>query len=313
MPRTRIDTRLDTRAGPRAAEPPLRRRRPWARIAATLEAFGAGFPRQDRLRADPVHLAHAYGAPIDQEVAALVASALALGRAASLVAKARAALEPLGAHPADAVSRLRTGEVPRHLERWVHRWFHGRELAWFLACVGAALREHGSLGGAFRAGMTGSPASPHLLVEMQRFARLLRGIDPAPWLGRGGLTRGAAGLLPIPDGHSAAKRLCLYLRWMVRPDDGVDLGLWPDVGAHRLTVPLDTHVARIGRYVGLTRRRTPGWAMAREITQNLARLDPGDPTRHDFALSHLGIMGGCPRRRDPRTCAACDLLPICGL
>ena len=98
-----------------------------------------------------------------------------------------------------------------------------------------------------------------------------------------------------------------------RPTDGIDLGLWTELGAERLTVALDTHVARIGRYIGLTERRSPGWAMARDVTDSLRRIDPQDPTRFDFALSHLGIMGACPRRRSASACARCDLLRVCRL
>ena len=137
--------------------------------------------------------------------------------------------------------------------------------------------------------------------------------EPAAWFPNGRLPHGARYLLSVPDGQAAAKRWCLFLRWMVRPADGVDLGLWSDISTRRLTIPLDTHVARIGAYIGLTDRRTPGWAMAREITGNLARYCPDDPTRFDFAISHLGIMGSCPRRRNPVKCAGCDLLSACRL
>jgi uncharacterized protein (TIGR02757 family) len=292
----------------------LARRRPsWRRLGDALEAFDARFPKAERRVADPVQLAHGFSRAADREVAAVLAASLAFGRAASIVAKARAALEPFGPDLAARVSGLREGEIPAHLTRLAHRWVTGRDIAMLLCGVGRALREHGSLGAAFRSGL--SPADPpeDLQVGMRNFAQSLAPRDPEAWFPRGQLPLGARTLLCVPDGHAASKRWCLFLRWMVRPADGVDLGLWEDIGTHRLTIPLDTHVARIGAYVGLTNRRTPGWAMAREITSNLARFDPGDPTRYDFALSHLGIMGSCPRRRDLRKCAACDLVAICRL
>ena len=290
-----------------------RARRPWKSIGASLERFHAAFPTQERLGADPVQLAHAWSRVDDREVAALVASSLAFGRAASVVAKARQALEPFGPRLADSVAALEPGRLPPHLAGWTHRWISGRDLAWLLSSAGALLREHGSLGAAFRAGVRASDSTEHLLEPMARFAERLRSHDARPWLGSDALTHGAAFLVPVADGQAAAKRWCLMLRWMVRAPDGVDLGLWQDLGAQRLTIPLDTHVARIGAYIGLTDRATPGWAMAREITSNLARFDEGDPTRFDFALSHLGIMGSCPRRRDPGTCAGCDLVTACRL
>lgn len=300
--------------GQAPAPPRWARQRPsWRRLGAALDAFDAGFPKAARRVADPVQLAHGRTRDADREVAALVAARLAFGRAASIVAKARAVLEPFGSDLAARVARLQEGDVPAHLERLAHRWVTGRDVAMLLCGAGRVLREHGSLGNAFRAGMKDDDPPDHLLPAMRRFAQALAPEDPEAWYPRGRLTLGARTLLDVPDGHAAAKRWCLLLRWMVRPADGVDLGSWEDIGAHRLTIPLDTHVARIGAYVGLTDRRTPGWAMAREITLNLARFHPADPTRYDFALSHLGIMGSCPRRRDLVKCAACDLVTICRL
>jgi uncharacterized protein (TIGR02757 family) len=300
-------------AEPRTTAPArLRRRRPWRLVAATLEGFLARFPTADRLAADPVRLAHVPSAPEDREIAALVASCLAFGRAASIIAKAEAALATLGPRPAEAARRLQDGEVPPGLRAWRHRWIAGRDLAWLLAGAGRVLREQGSLRAAFAADLAASPTGGDLLEPMARFARRFRPDDPDAWHD-GPPSPSARYLLPVPNGTAAAKRLCLFLRWMGRRADGVDLGLWPEVPAERLTIPLDTHVARIGVYLGLTARRTAGWATAREITESLRRLDPADPTRFDFALSHLGIMGGCPRRRRPRACAACDLAAACRL
>ena len=98
---------------------------------------------------------------------------------------------------------------------------------------------------------------------------------------------------------------------MVRGPDGVDFGLWRDVPAAALVVPLDTHVHRIGRFIGLTRRKDLSWKTAEDLTRRLRLLDPADPVRYDFALSHLGISGTCAARKDARRCAGCPLKPIC--
>jgi uncharacterized protein (TIGR02757 family) len=91
----------------------------------------------------------------------------------------------------------------------------------------------------------------------------------------------------------------------------VDLGLWRGVDPARLTIPLDVHVARIGRRLGLTRRATADWKAAAEITDALRLLAPRDPTRYDFAISRLGILDLCPPRRDERACAGCGLRAAC--
>jgi uncharacterized protein (TIGR02757 family) len=100
---------------------------------------------------------------------------------------------------------------------------------------------------------------------------------------------------------------------MARPADGLDLGLWHSVTPARLVIPLDTHVARIARYVGLTSRASADWKTAREITTHLARFDPADPVKYDFAICRLGILDRCPKRHDPVRCTECLLAPVCTL
>ncbi len=132
----------------------------------------------------------------------------------------------------------------------------------------------------------------------------------APLL-RGRGTRGLRHLLPDPAGPGASKRWNLYLRWMVRGPDAVDLGLWHEVPASALVVPLDTHVHRVARALGLTARPDASWRTAEEITAALALLDPQDPVRYDFALCHLGMSGACPARRERARCEACVLGEEC--
>ncbi|MCA2978763.1 MAG: DUF2400 family protein, partial [Myxococcaceae bacterium] len=93
--------------------------------------------------------------------------------------------------------------------------------------------------------------------------------------------------------------------------DAIDFGLWSRVSAAELVIPLDTHVARLGAWLGLTARRTQGWAMAEEITASLRRLDADDPVRYDFALCHYGMSGACPPRPEPSNCARCPLREAC--
>lgn len=141
---------------------------------------------------------------------------------------------------------------------------------------------------------------------MQAFVERIRAHVDGP------MTYGLSYLLPSPAG-GAAKRLALYLRWMVRAEDGVDLGTWHHLEPSRLLIPLDTHIARIGRYVGLTDRQTIGLPTALDVTASLARLDPQDPLRYDLALCHLGISGACPTRREPAICRDCPIRSICRL
>ncbi|MGH7162910.1 MAG: DUF2400 family protein, partial [Planctomycetota bacterium] len=157
--------------------------------------------------------------------------------------------------------------------------------------------RHGSLEELFLRGDTGD-----LATALDAFCEALRGPRP---------TRGVRFLLPRPSDGSACKRPLLFLRWVARRDDGVDLGLWRRVRPDRLIVPLDTHVHRIAYWLGLTARRSPSWRAALDVTQALRAYDPADPARYDFALAHLGILRDCPRRPVADKCAPCPLRPWC--
>jgi len=95
-------------------------------------------------------------------------------------------------------------------------------------------------------------------------------------------------LYPSPQSGSACKRLNLFLRWMVRKDK-VDLGIWKEIKTSQLVIPLDIHIYRVAKYFGLTKRKSPSWNMAVEITENLKKFNEEDPVKYDFALSHLRL------------------------
>jgi uncharacterized protein (TIGR02757 family) len=122
--------------------------------------------------------------------------------------------------------------------------------------------------------------------------------------------RGPAHLLPNVRGSGGSKRLLLYLRWMARPRDGLDLGLWP-VPTERLLVPVDVHIHKLARNLGLTRREDTSWRTTEEITDALRRFDAQDPVRFDFSLCHMGMLQRCPSRRDEKRCQGCPVRPVC--
>jgi len=117
-------------------------------------------------------------------------------------------------------------------------------------------------------------------------------------------------LFPRPERGSACKRHNLFLRWVVRGPDGVDLGLWSAVSPRDLVVPLDTHMARLGCALGFTRRKTPDWRMAEEITASLRLACPEDPVKFDYPLTRLGILGVCTRSRRG-VCGSCPVASLC--
>jgi uncharacterized protein (TIGR02757 family) len=100
----------------------------------------------------------------------------------------------------------------------------------------------------------------------------------------------------------------LFLRWMVRDRD-IDFGIWKGIPKDKLVIPLDTHIARIGRCLGLTKRKSTDWKAAAEVTESLKAFDPEDPLKYDFALCHHGISGMC-MKGDSQPCEGCILSAV---
>jgi len=166
-----------------------------------------------------------------------------------------------------------------------------------------AYREHGSLEALYRA-VRGESAD--LRSGLTAFLGWFR----ESW--GESLPRERNFLFPDPRNGSACKRHNLFLRWMVRGGDGVDLGLWTVLSPRELVVPLDTHLARLGRWTGLTRRSALDWKAAEEITRAFRSVCPEDPLRFDFPLVRIGILGECTSRRTGR-CTACPLARVCAV
>jgi uncharacterized protein (TIGR02757 family) len=292
-------------------------------LAPLLARLELELDTADRIGFDPVELPRRYRARADQEVAGLFAAALAYGRADLFKPQLERVLAEM--HPSPARFCEEFARAPRAgaFAAFRYRFNQPADLAALAAAVGHVRLLHGSLGDRFAALFRGeasvevgghSPSTHQggaLRPALARFARELREAPPAQALLAGRGPRGLAHLLPDAALAGACKRWNLYLRWMVRGPDAVDLGAWPGVPRSALVVPLDTHVARIARHLGLTRRTDMSWRTAAEITESLRRIDPEDPVRFDFVLCHLGMSGACPLRSDPVHCEVCLLSAAC--
>jgi len=267
-------------------------------------------PPRRRLPLDPVSLPHRYRDPRDVEVAGLLAASLAYGRADLFLPKVTRILDAMGPSPSAFVRGLDVPGAKALLTGFVYRFNVGADVAVLLLGMGRMLERRGSLEAGFVAALETTGA---LHGALGAFVRELREVDVRAVERALEKTRGLDHLLPVPLGAGAAKRLHLYLRWMVRRPDGIDLGVWRRVPASALLVPLDTHVARLAWRLGLVRRRTMNWAAAEDITANLRVIDPVDPVRYDFVLCHHGMSGACPPKARAELCARCVLRPECSV
>jgi uncharacterized protein (TIGR02757 family) len=270
----------------------------------------------EHLSPDPLEVVRRFRDPRDVEVVGFLAAALAFGSARGALRSAEELVGRLtegeganvavgggagAASPADAVRAWdAVRDLPR-LQGWRHRWLGAHDASAILHVLGRALRDHGSLETFFAAGDTDAA---DIAPAIASFCARALALAPRPVPPR------LAFWLSGPGGGGTAKRLCLWLRWMCRRDQ-LDPGPWTRIDPARLVIPLDVHVARIARYVGLLRRRTSDWRAAVEVTSNLRRFDAADPVRFDYALCRLGVLGTCPKRRQARKCDACPLYEVC--
>ena len=286
----------------------MKRRLPLAEIGRALDEVHARCDREARLARDPVGTVHRYGDPLDQEIVGLVAASIAFGNVTTIRAKLDDALARLGPKPA----RFADDEAAVHarLRDWVHRVFRGEDIARLVVGARRVQRESGSLGSAFAEELAATEGD--LRETLARWCSRVRDAGGLAQSAKRSQRRGPAHLLPDPRGASGSKRLLLYLRWMIRPRDGVDLGLWSaQVTPSILLCPVDTHIHKLSRNLGFTARDDLSWKTTEEITRALALFDPRDPVKYDFALCHMGMLQRCPSRRDETRCDGCGVKSVC--
>ncbi len=259
-------------------------------LGARLDALLAGADRRAFRATDPIAVVRRYRRRADRELVALVAASLAFGNVKAIRASIERVLAVLGPSPSAWLDAAAPGEADARLAGFVHRVYRGPDVARLLTRARALQLRHASLGRALIAlGEASTIEPPPPLASRASAYRTLVALGDA-LRGDDRPARGLAHLVPDARRGSACKRLCLFMRWMARPDDGVDLGL-SRFPTSELLVPLDTHVHRIARSLGLTRRSDASLRTAVEVTDALARFDPADPVKYDFVLCHLGISG----------------------
>lgn len=268
----------------------------------------------ETIATDPILFPRRYAAPEDREVAGWIASAFAYGQVQTIQASVGRILSTLGPRPAAALDGI--GDFRAfargELAGFRHRFHGARDAAALLYAIARARAEAGSVRAFFE--REARAEDPDVAGLLSRAVGRLLAFDYRPALGTRRLPERSPVrfFFPDPADGSACKRWNLYLRWMVRAD-AVDFGLWPGIPTDRLVIPTDTHVHRIARRLRLTRRRTADWKAAREITASLARFDPRDPVRFDYALCRIGILDICHPQLARCLCETCPVQEPCSI
>jgi uncharacterized protein (TIGR02757 family) len=273
-------------------------------IKEYLDQFETNFNKNEIRKNDPVDILWDYPLVEDKEIVALISSCLAYGRVQLLKKAIRSSLQIMGDSPYHFMKNYDIEETRKLMKEFKYRMCTGEDMVQLFAAISYALKEYGSIKNMFI--FYDDPSRADLQEALTGSVHALRRFS-------GSTQPGFLHMLPDPALGGACKRLNLMLRWLIRGPDEVDPGIWKEFSTSRLTIPLDTHIQRITKYIGISTRKTPDWRAAREITDNLLKICPEDPLKYDFVICHLGISGECPQKRDLRICLKCQLQPICQL
>ena len=235
------------------------------------------YNRPEFIGSDPISIPHRFSAKEDIEIAGFLAATIAWGNRVSILKSSDRMMKLMGNAPFDFIIN-HTDNNLKALEGTMHRTFNSEDFIYFIEALKYLYLEKGGIEAIFSRYQTGDSLQPaihefrKIFLELPHNQRTSRHISD-PYKG------------------SAAKKINMYLRWMVRKDDrGVDFGIWKSIPPSVLSCPLDVHSGSVARKLGLlTRRQNDAKAVA-ELDMNLRALDPSDPVRYDFALFGLGVF-----------------------
>lgn len=251
-----------------------------ARLRAFLEEQVDRYNRPAFITNDPISIPHRFQKLQDIEISGFVAATLAWGQRKTIINKCREFFGYMDDAPYDFVRFHQETDLKPFLN-FKHRTFNATDALYFIAFLQQWYQQHDSLEDAFLVGM--EPETEDMKPGLIGFHHTFFSLPDFPARTKKHVA--------TPARKSACKRLNMFLRWMVRQDDrGVDFGLWHRLRPAQLVCPCDVHVDRVARELGLITRKPTDWQTARELTQNLRKLDPTDPVKYDFALFGLGVQ-----------------------
>lgn len=228
------------------------------------------------IESDPISIPHRFTRKEDIEISGFLTATIAWGNRKSILADASKLLEWMDHAPSDFILDATDKDLSR-IAKFYHRTFNGSDTLFFIEALRTIYLEKGGLEKQFN-----TDNQIGLQATISSFRRT--------FLETSHETRSAKHLAD-PSSGSAAKRILMFLRWMVRKDDrGVDFGIWESLDAKTLMCPLDVHSGNVARKLGLLTRKQNDWKAVEELTTALRTFDPLDPVKYDFALFGLGVF-----------------------
>lgn len=239
----------------------------------------------DFIESDPVLIPHRFSRKEDIEISGLLTATISWGQRKSIIKNANTLMNIMDNSPFEFIMEMpnnndkMTNPDLKRVAQFVHRTFNGDDALFFIKSIKNIYQNHGGLENVFSAGYN---INNTIYGSLNYFRNIFLAIDHEKHVQKH---------ISNVTANSAAKRLNMYLRWMVRQDDNeVDFGLWKKIPASALMLPLDVHTGNIGRSLGLLNRNQNDWKAVEEITNILRLFDSNDPIKYDFALFGIGVF-----------------------
>ena len=246
------------------------------RLKEFLDRKVEEYNRPAFIKDDPVSVPHLFTKRQDIEIAGLFAAVFAWGNRTTIISKSKELIKRMDDSPLNFIKDHSAKDIQR-LKEFKHRTFNEDDLFYFIELLHHHYSSHDSLENAFFPNKEFK--AEQALIYFKNYFFSLEHL------------KRTEKHISSPLQRSTCKRLNMYLRWMVRSDTkGVDFGLWKNVSASNLVCPIDLHVARVARKLGLLKRKQVDWLAAVELTDALRQFDNDDPVKYDFALFNLGIV-----------------------
>lgn len=244
-------------------------------IYQLLEMKYDEFNRASFIESDPISIPHLFTRKEDIEIAAFLSATIAWGQRKTIINNARKLVELMDMEPYAFILHHELKDLNR-FSLFKHRTFNGVDACFFIESLKNIYQQHGGLENVFAIKKENMQHSihhfKHIFFEIDHPERTMKHVSD-------------------PLKNSAAKRINMFLRWMVRNDQrGVDFGIWKSILPKDLMCPLDVHSGNVARKLGLLSRKQNDWKAVEELTVNLRKFDKEDPVKYDFSLFGLGVF-----------------------
>jgi uncharacterized protein (TIGR02757 family) len=237
------------------------------------------YNRKNFIESDPISIPHQFSKKQDIEIAGFLAATIAWGNRKSIITNANKLMQFMDFAPHDFIMNAEKKDLQLFI-KFVHRTFNGNDCIFFLQSLKNLYTEYDSLEKPFLNGLKKS--DENVKNGIMNFRKEFFLIKHLPRVEKH---------VSNPDKNSSSKRLCMYLRWMVRNNKtGVDFGIWRNIKSSQLCLPLDVHTGNVSRALGLLNRNQNDWQAVEEITNTLKSFDKNDPVKYDFSLFGLGVF-----------------------